>query len=148
MSSITCYIQGNLKPDMKRLLTMFLAIMAGASAIAQAQIPHPRETFGHEVGADYKLADYSQMLEYYNKLAASTDRVQMIEIGKSSMGKSMKLFFISSEENMAQLEKWREISEKLSRAEISEAEARRLSKDGKAIVWFDGGMHAIELKNC
>lgn len=144
MSSITCYIQGNLKPDMKRLLTMFLAIMAGASAIAQAQIPHPRETFGHEVGADYKLADYSQMLEYYDKLAASTDRVQMIEIGKSSMGKSMKLFFISSEENMAQLEKWREISEKLSRAEISEAEARRLSKDGKAIVWFDGGMHATE----
>lgn len=111
---------------------------------SHAQIPHPRETFGHEVGADYKLADYSQMLEYYEKLAASTDRVQMIDIGQSSMGKPIKLFFISSEENMAQLEKWREISEKLSRAEISEEEAKRLSKEGKAIVWFDGGMHATE----
>ena len=96
---------------MKRLLTMVLAFFAGASVLVQAQIPHPRETFGHEVGADYKLADYDQMLEYYDKLAASTDRVQMIDIGKSVMGRPIKLFFISSEENMKQLEKWREISE-------------------------------------
>ncbi len=109
-----------------------------------AQIPHPRDTYGHEVGADYKLADYDQMLAYYDKLAASTDRVQMIDIGKSVMGRPMKLVFISSEDNMKQLDKWREISEKLSRAEITEEEARKMAKDGKAIVWFDGGMHATE----
>ncbi len=119
---------------------LFLACFS----LSAQKIPHPRETFGHEVGADYKLADYDQMLEYYDKLAASTDRVQMIDIGKSVMGRPMKLVFISSEENMKKLEQWREISEKLSRAEITEAEAKKLSKDGKAIVWFDGGMHATE----
>lgn len=130
---------------MKRSLKILFALLFLACFSMSAQkIPHPRETFGHEVGADYKLADYDQMLEYYDKLAASTDRVQMIEIGKSVMGRPMKLVFISNEENMKQLERWREISEKLSRAEITEAEARRLSKDGKAIVWFDGGMHATE----
>ncbi len=130
---------------MKRSLKILFALLFLACFSLSAQkIPHPRETFGHEVGADYKLADYDQMLEYYDKLAASTDRVQMIEIGKSVMGRPMKLVFISNEENMKQLERWREISEKLSRAEITEAEARRLSKDGKAIVWFDGGMHATE----
>ncbi|MFY0592946.1 M14 family metallopeptidase [Roseivirga sp.] len=122
-------------------LTCFFALIATQ---VFAQIPHPKETFGFEVGADYKLADYDQMLEYYDKIAASTDRVQMIEIGKSVMGRPIKLLFISSEENMKQLERWREISEKLSRAEISEEEARRLSKEGKAIVWIDGGMHATE----
>lgn len=130
---------------MKRSLKILFALLFLACFSLSAQkIPHPRETFGHEVGADYKLADYDQMLEYYDKLAASTDRVQMIEIGKSVMGRSMKLVFISSEENMKKLEQWREISEKLSRAEITEAEAKKLSKDGKAIVWFDGGMHATE----
>lgn len=124
----------------KLLLALFLLISVGLGA----QIPKPSETFGFEVGADYKLADYDQMLEYYDKLAASTDRVQMIEIGKSVMGRPMKLVFISSEANMKQLDKWREISEKLSRAEISQEEAVRLSKEGKAIVWFDGGMHATE----
>ncbi|WP_323756928.1 M14 metallopeptidase family protein [Roseivirga sp.] len=130
---------------MKRSLKILFALLFLACFSLSAQkIPHPRETFGHEVGADYKLADYDQMLEYYDKLAASTDRVQMIDIGKSVMGRPMKLVFISSEENMKKLEQWREISEKLSRAEITEAEAKKLSKDGKAIVWFDGGMHATE----
>ena len=84
------------------------------------------------------------MLAYYEKLAASTNRVQMIEIGKSVMGRPIKLLFISSEENMKSLEKWRTISEKLSRARIPEDEAKKLSIEGKAIVWFDGGMHATE----
>ena len=129
---------------MKNIQLLICALLMALPGIMEAQIPHPRETFGHEVGADYKLADYDQMLEYYDKLAASTERVQMVEIGKSVMGRPIKLFFISSEKNMAQLERWREISEKLSRAEISEAEARQLAKEGKAIVWFDGGMHATE----
>lgn len=110
----------------------------------QAQTPKPSETFGFEVGADYKLADYDQMLEYYEKLDASSDRVKMIEIGKSVMGRPIKLVFISSEENMKSLDKWREISEKLSRARISKEEAQTLADEGKAIVWFDGGMHATE----
>lgn len=129
---------------MKHSIRLLLCLFFVIGYDAYAQIPHPRETFGHEVGADYKLADYDQMLEYYEKLAASTDRVQMIEIGKSSMGRPIKLVFLSNKENMKQLDKWKEISEKLSRAEITEEEARRLSKEGKAIVWFDGGMHATE----
>lgn len=129
---------------MRYSIRLLMAFFLTISLNALAQIPHPRETFGHEVGADYKLADYDQMLEYYDKLAASTDRVQMIEIGKSSMGRPIKLVFISNKENMKQLDRWKEISEKLARAEISEEEARRLSKEGKAIVWFDGGMHATE----
>ena len=114
------------------------------SGFVSAQIPKPSDVYGFEVGADYKLADYDQMLEYYDKLDASTDRVQMIEIGKSVMGRPIKLMFISSEENMKELEKWRTISEKLSRARISNDEAIAMAKEGKAIVWFDGGMHATE----
>jgi len=109
-----------------------------------AQIPKPSETFGFEPGADYKMATYDQMLSYYEKLDAATDRVKVTEIGKSVRGRPMKLIFISSEENMKSLDKWRAISEKMARARISEAEAQQLAKEGKAIIWFDGGMHASE----
>lgn len=129
---------------MKNYFRFLFSLFFLASISSNAQIPKPSDVFGFEVGADYKLADYDQMLEYYEKLAASTDRVQMIEIGKSVMGRPMKLLFISSEENMKSLEKWRTISEKLSRARISPDEAKKLSYEGKAIVWFDGGMHATE----
>ena len=105
----------------RHLIVFFFLV----SVSVNAQIPKPSETFGFEVGADYKLADYDQMLAYYEKLAASTIRVQMIEIGKSVMGRPIKLLFISSEENMKSLEKWRTISEKLSRAGIPEDEAKK-----------------------
>lgn len=129
---------------MNRLTLMLLFFFLIFSHKNYGQIPNPSEVFGFEVGTDYKLADYDQMLQYYKKLDASTDRVKMIEIGKSVMGRPMKLVFISSEENMKSLEKWRTISEKLSRAKISRDEAKQLAKVGKAIVWFDGGMHATE----
>mgnify|MGYP003643307467 FL=1 len=129
---------------MKNLFRFLFCLFFLASLSVNSQIPKPSDVFGFEVGADYKLADYDQMLDYYEKLAASTNRVQMIDIGKSVMGRPMKLLFISSEENMKSLEKWRTISEKLSRARISPQEAKKLSYEGKAIVWFDGGMHATE----
>jgi len=128
---------------MKRTLSMLIAMVAAAT-VSFGQIPKPADTFGFEPGADYKMATYDQMLAYYDKLDAATDRVQMIEIGKSVRGRPMKLIFISSEENMKSLDKWKDISAKLARASVSPEEARKLSVEGKAIVWFDGGMHASE----
>ena len=109
-----------------------------------AQVPKPEDVFGFRVGADYKLADYQQMLAYYDLLDAASERIQMIDIGKSVMGQPIKLMFISSEENLRQLDRWKDISTKLARARINPDEAEKLSREGKAIVWFDGGMHASE----
>jgi len=129
---------------MKHLIKLISISLFLFTVIINAQIPKPSETFGFEVGADYKLADYDQMLSYYEKFAASTDRVQMINIGKSVMGRPIKLLFISSAANMKTLEKWRVISEQLSRARINKEKAKGFAENGKAIVWIDGGMHATE----
>ncbi|MDG2366707.1 MAG: hypothetical protein P8M58_03950, partial [Candidatus Marinimicrobia bacterium] len=48
------------------------------------QIKSPEEVFGFKVGADYKLADYSQMLEFHRQLAKNSDRVKLEQIGVSS----------------------------------------------------------------
>jgi len=112
---------------------------------ATAQVPRPADTFGFEPGADYKLANYVTLLDYYQKLDRASERVQMVEIGKSVLGKPLLLLFISSEENLRQLERWRSISERLSRAKIDEATARQLADEGKTVVWLDAGLHASEL---
>ena len=109
-----------------------------------AQIPKPADVFGFEVGADYKLADYGQMLNYYEQLAASSERIQMIDIGRSVMGKPIKMFMISSEENMSKLEEYKAMNADLARAKIKEKKALEIIKKAKAIIWIDGGMHAIE----
>jgi len=127
------------------ILTVAFLFSLSPLVAAQEQVPSPSDLFGFEIGADYKLADYDQMLEYYEQLDQASERVKKITIGESVLGRPMLLLFISSQENMAQLEKYRSISEKLSRARISNEEANRLSEEGKAVIWIDGGMHSTEL---
>ena len=54
------------------------------------------------------------------------------------------MLFISSEENLKQLDRWKEISATLARARIPDEEAQQLAQEGKAIIWIDGGIHSTE----
>lgn len=130
---------------MKTILTQvtFLVLLTFFS-LAKAQVPKPEDVFGFKVGADYELADYNQILDYLDQLAKASPRVIKTEIGKSVLGKPMLLLFISSEENLAKLEEYRQISESMARGKINETTAIQYSKEGKAIIWIDGGMHASE----
>jgi hypothetical protein len=109
-------------------------------------VPAPMDVIGFDPGEDYKLADYGQLLAYYEALAASSDRVRMEEIGRTTRGLPMVVLYISSPENLAQLDRWRSISERLGLAEgLSDDEARALAREGKAIVWIDNGLHSTEV---
>ena len=119
--------------------------LACASISVAQQVPSPKDVYGFRVGDDYKLADYAQIEDYLTKLDQVSNRVKKIEIGETVLGRKMYLLFISTEENLAQLDKWKEISTKLARATVDDEEAVKLSQEGKAIVWIDGGMHSTEL---
>jgi hypothetical protein len=130
------------------LIVALLAATAlgNLAAPAVAQVPRPAEVFGFEPGEDYQLADYSQLTEYYRRLAAASDRVQLQEIGNSTQGRPMFVLFISSPENLAQLERWRSISERLARArDLTDDEALRLAREGRTILWIDAGLHSTEV---
>jgi hypothetical protein len=111
-----------------------------------AAVPAPSEVIGFEPGEDYKLADWDQLLSYYERLAASSDRVELVEIGRSTRGKPMVLLFISSAENLARLDHWRGISQRLGHARgLTDEEARRLAEEGRIVVWIDAGLHSTEV---
>lgn len=127
----------------RTLCLLCAASLAAASGLAQ--VPHPVEVFSFTPGDDYRLATNRQMLEYFEELDAASDRVALRRIGTSVLGRPLLLVFISSEENLRSLERWRTTSEKLARARVSEGEAVRLAEEGKAVVWIDGGLHASEV---
>jgi hypothetical protein len=110
-----------------------------------ADIPHPRDVFGFEPGADHRLATHDQIVEYFRALDAASDRVVVEEIGESVLGRPLILAYISSAENVARLEELRATAEVLARARIPEAEARARAASGKAVIWVDGGLHATEV---
>ncbi|WP_127136401.1 M14 family metallopeptidase [Flagellimonas oceanensis] len=126
------------------LLSVVMSFSCITFSTAQT-VPSPEDVYGFKVGADYKLADYSQIEDYLSKLDTASDRVKKIEIGETVLGRKMYLMFISTAENLAQLDKWKDISTKLARVQVGNEEAVKLSEEGKAIVWIDGGMHSTEL---
>ncbi|MBD2703477.1 peptidase M14 [Spirosoma sp. BT702] len=132
-------------PKMAIFRSSLLLATLVAGTMALAQVPKPADVFGFEPGADYKLANTKMLIDYYQKLDKASPRVQMVNIGKSTLGKPLLLLMVSSEANMKQLEKWRTISEQLSRAKIDDKTARGLAASGKAIIWIDAGMHASEV---
>jgi hypothetical protein len=124
---------------------LVLALVA-ATPVAAQQTPHPADVFGFEPGSDYNLADYEQLRDFYGQLAAASDRVELVEIGETVRGQPLLLLFISSEENIRQLDRWRSIAARLARADaLTDAEARELAREGKAIVWIDSGLHSTEV---
>ena len=125
-------------------LSMFWLGGAGLS-ISSGQVTPPEEFFGYQPGADFHLMTYEKALEYFELIAGETERMIVQDMGETSMGRRMKYAVISSEDNMAQLEKYKDINKRLSLfSDLSEREARRLAEQGRSIVWIDGGLHASE----
>ncbi|HET8550713.1 MAG TPA: M14 metallopeptidase family protein [Bryobacteraceae bacterium] len=119
------------------LLLCFVALAAAP--------PAPKEHLGYEPGADYKLANYNDIMGYFRKLEAASDRIRLAEFGRTSEGRPMYLAYISSPENLRRLDRWREISRRLALGQATPDEARALAREGKAIVWIDSGLHATEV---
>ncbi|MEW6456822.1 MAG: M14 metallopeptidase family protein [Acidobacteriota bacterium] len=108
-------------------------------------MPPPEKILGFKVGADYHLATYEQAIEYFKILAQSTDKMKLFDVGKTSMGKVMTYATISSSENIKKLDHYKEISKRLALVKgVTEEEVKKLIKEGKSIVYIDGGLHATE----
>ncbi|HYI93988.1 MAG TPA: M14 metallopeptidase family protein [Bryobacteraceae bacterium] len=124
-----------------RVLTVFtVAVLA-----ALAAVPTPREHFGYEPGEDYKLAGYEEVAGYFQKLAASSDRIRLVEYGKSSLGRASYVAYISSPENLKRLDEFKEMNRKLALGFATPAESDQIVKQARAVVWIDSGLHASEV---
>lgn len=120
-----------------------LLVLAAFSLNAQ-QIPTPKEHYGFNIGDDYHLTNYTQTEAYFKKLDEVSDRVRLVDIGETEEGRRQYMLVITSPENMKNLETYRSISRKMAMAEMNPDEAMNLSKEGKAVVWIDGGLHSTE----
>jgi hypothetical protein len=110
-----------------------------------AKITTPRAFLGFTPGDDDKLANYKQSYTYFHQIVKQTGRMRLFDAGKTAMGEPMMVAIISSEKNLARLDRLKTIAKTLAEGNISESEARSLAKEGRTMVWIDGGMHATEV---
>ncbi len=129
--------------SVKRLFFFVLIACINVAAVAQP-VPSPKEHFGFNIGDNYQLANFTQTEAYFKKLAASSPRAKYTVIGKTEEGRDQFMLIVTSPENQQKLEYYKKISQQLGNADVGMEEAKRLSKEGKAVVWIDGGLHANE----
>lgn len=128
-----------------RLFRLLAACLIAAPLAAQGSLTTPEQALGFSIGADYQLADYTQLHRWWEKLAAESPRMELDTIGTTAEGRPQIMAILSAPANLARLEEYRRTAETLARGRVDEATARRLAAEGKAIVWIDGGLHATEV---
>jgi len=126
---------------MKRLVLCI--VLVASTAIAQ---PTPSEFLKMNVGADRVLADYRQIVSYLRALGAASPRLSMETLGKTTLGEEMVMAIISSEQNIRNLPRLREIAARLADPRgLSDDEANRLIAEGKTIVIVTCNIHSTEI---
>ena len=126
-------------------LAVVPALAQKPAPAAAAQITTPKEFFGFNVGDDYQEVNYTRAVAYWKKLASESDRMKMVNIGHTEEGRTEWMVVITSSANLKNLDHYRQINARLAHAEgLTDAEAHALARQGKAVVWMDGGLHATE----
>jgi hypothetical protein len=130
-----------------RTLALVLPLAVGPAALgAQGKVTTPKEFLGRNIGDDYFLPTYDQFTAYWKKIDGESNRMQVIEIGKTGEGRPHYAAIVTAPENFAKLARYKEISKTLQRARgLTDEQARALAKEGKSVVWIDGGLHATEV---
>ncbi len=98
------------------------------------------------MGADRRLASWEQVVSYFNALAASSPRVRVQELGKTTEGRPMIAAFLASPETLRTLDRYREIQHRLADPRLTTPnEAASLAASGKAVVLITCSIHSTEV---
>src|SRR3954453_19327090 len=122
------------------LYAFTLSLPAQPTAQQRGRITQPREAFGFALGDDYQLANYKQIEAYWKTLDRESDRMILHDMGKTAEGRPQWMAVVTPPENHRRLARYRDIARRLALAEeLSDDQARTLAREGKAVVWIDGG---------
>ncbi len=128
-----------------RLVFWLLFIQIWTPA-ARAAVPSPESQFGHRMGADRTVLEWSKVVEYFGLLERSSDRIRVQELGKTTEGRPFILAIISDPETLRSLDRYRQIQAKLADQRLTNlAEAEQLIAAGKTVVLITCSIHSTEI---
>ncbi|HZB45851.1 MAG TPA: M14 metallopeptidase family protein, partial [Pyrinomonadaceae bacterium] len=119
---------------------------AGVETVRPAP-PSPRSVLGFTPGDDRKVADWTEITNYFERLDRASDRVRVERVGETTLGRPLVAAFISAPENIRELAKYKDIQRRLAdpRLVASEAERDRLVREGRTVVAISCSIHSTEV---
>jgi zinc carboxypeptidase len=122
-------------------------MLAAALLVAGGSIPAPEQFFGHQMGADNKLARWDKIVDYMKAVAAGSDRVRFRDLGKTSNGNPFIALEISAPDTLKNLDHYKQLERKLyfQGGAPTDAERDAIFRDGKLVLAITCSIHATEI---
>jgi hypothetical protein len=121
----------------KLSLFSFILFLILEKSSAQSLLP-PNTFLPHKVGSQF--TDHDRLVDYYRHVAANSDRVKLVEFGRTWQGRPQILAIVSSPDNLRRIEDIRQNN--LRTAGILPGTGDL--KSGTAIVWLGFSVHGNE----
>jgi hypothetical protein len=108
-------------------------------------IPSPKDVLGYHIGAPATLTYYADILKYYRALAAATPRVRVETIGRSDEDRELVVVWVSSDDNIKNLQKNRDNLAKIADPRgLSPEQIKPLIATTRPHYHLMGGLHSGE----
>ncbi|HEX5732478.1 MAG TPA: M14 metallopeptidase family protein [Blastocatellia bacterium] len=129
------------------LSSLVVILLAASSIAAQADMPSPRDALGFEPGEDRKLAEWSQIVDYFKRLDTASPRVSVHQMGVSTERRPFIVAIISSEKNIENLPRIRQAQARLAdpRRIATTQERQQLIAETPVIVAITCSIHSTEI---
>ena len=131
----------------KLILAVMLITLFVPFTLHAADLQSPEQFLGHKVGADYKLAPWDIIVDYFRHMDAASDRITVRDIGTTTEGRPMILAEISDAATIANLAPHRENQRAIAdpRLIADETEEQRLIHDSKVAILINCQLHSTEV---
>ena len=129
------------------VLTLPCSTPASAQPAQASRLTTPEAFLGFPIGADNKLARWDKIVEYMRLAAASSPRVQVRELGKSTNGNPFIVVEVSAPDTMKNLERVKRLERKLYFQDgvPTAAERDEIFRSGKSVVAVTCNIHSTEI---
>lgn len=111
-----------------------------------AAVPSPKDFLGYDICSDFHLAGYEQLRDYWRALAATSPRLTILDIGKTSDGMPHEFALVSNEANMSRLDEIFECARRIAYPDSGSVASERAELlNGPAVVYLGAGVHTSEV---
>jgi hypothetical protein len=135
------------RQTLRSLVSMWVAaVLLSAATPLSAQVPAPDAHFGFRMGTDRQLADATAIEQYFELVAARSDRVRLIDIGPTTEGHRTIAAIVTAPDSLARLDEIQAANRRLADPRLlSSDEARQIAQTHKAVLAIGCSIHASEV---
>ncbi len=120
---------------------LFFALIALASALVAADVPPPAKVLGFRPGADFHLAAWPKVVDYFKQVDATSDRVVVRELGRTTEDRPYIVAIVSSPDTIARLDHYRDLQHRVADPRLAGPDP---VAESKPVVLITCSIHSTE----